>query len=56
MTDAVKIGYKVCDTDFVVFNGIYASIKQHIHYIISDRFFQDEKVDITKEPRVEVFR
>ncbi|MDD1679301.1 MAG: hypothetical protein LUO93_09010 [Methanomicrobiales archaeon] len=53
---AVQTGLHLFKTDFVVFNGIYASIKQHWHVILSDRFFQDEVVDITKEPRIEVFR
>lgn len=55
LLQAVQTGLHLFKTDFVVFNGIYASIKQHWHVILSDRMFQDEEVDITREPRIEVF-
>ena len=53
---AVRVGIKFLFLkDFVVFNGIYASIKDHWHVVLSDRNFSEEVVDITKEPRIEVF-
>jgi hypothetical protein len=56
MLKAVRSGIKFLFLkDFVVFNGIYASIKDHWHVILSDRMFQEETVDITKEPRIEVY-
>lgn len=54
--DAVKMGLALFHEDFIVLNGVNASIKEHWHVIICDRRFDGEKVDVTKEPRIEVFR
>jgi len=53
--EAVGMAYQLFEEDFVVFNGVFASIKEHEHFIASDRHFEEEVVDITKEPRIEVF-
>jgi hypothetical protein len=55
LLDALEFVYDLFGEDFVIFNGIFASIKEHEHFIASDRHFEEEVVDITKEPRIEVF-